>query len=187
LFFTAAVIVVPFAAVIIVVAVDAVDTAAVDTTAVDTAAVDTAAVDTAAVDTAAVDTDAVDTAAVDTAAVDTDAVDTAAVVAFVVVIVVIVNNDAYRTCRKCQHKLGVNEKQNEKLPLGYSWAYLCCRHCPLILAGQRQIFKPPKTQKDTGCHAHWLPFFTVEGCFSARKQDMNIFLNPAKTNQLDMQ
>jgi hypothetical protein len=23
---------------------------------------------------------------------------------------------------------------------------------------------------DTGCHAHWLPFCTVEGCFGARKQ-----------------
>jgi hypothetical protein len=29
---------------------------------------------------------------------------------------------------------------------------------------------------DTGCHAHWLPFFTVEGCFVARK-DMIIFLS----------
>jgi hypothetical protein len=33
------------------------------------------------------------------------------------------------------------------------------------------------TLMDTGCHAHWLPFFTVEGCFGARKQDMKIFLS----------
>jgi hypothetical protein len=42
---------------------------------------------------------------------------------------------------------------------------------------------------DTGCHAHWLPFFSVEGCFGARKQDMNVFLSfhQAKTGQLDKQ
>jgi hypothetical protein len=42
---------------------------------------------------------------------------------------------------------------------------------------------------DTGCHAHWLPFFSVEGCFGARKQDMKIFLSfhQAKTGQLDKQ
>jgi hypothetical protein len=28
----------------------------------------------------------------------------------------------------------------------------------------------------TGCNAHWLPIFTVEGCLSARKQDMKNFL-----------
>jgi hypothetical protein len=37
----------------------------------------------------------------------------------------------------------------------------------------------------TGCHAHWLPIFTVEGCFGARKQD--IMLDQAKTSQLDKQ
>jgi hypothetical protein len=31
--------------------------------------------------------------------------------------------------------------------------------------------------------AHWLPIFTVEGCFGARKQDMKFFisLQQAKT------
>jgi hypothetical protein len=28
---------------------------------------------------------------------------------------------------------------------------------------------------DTGCHAHWLPFFTVEGCFGARKKGQIFF------------
>jgi hypothetical protein len=41
----------------------------------------------------------------------------------------------------------------------------------------------------TGCHAHWLPFFAVKGCFGARKQGMKLFLslNQAKTGQLDKQ
>jgi hypothetical protein len=41
----------------------------------------------------------------------------------------------------------------------------------------------------TGCLAHWLPVFTVEGCFGAGKQDMKIFLSfdQAKTGQLDKQ
>jgi hypothetical protein len=42
---------------------------------------------------------------------------------------------------------------------------------------------------DTGCHAHWLPIITVEGCFGAREQDMKILLalKQAKTGQLDKQ
>jgi hypothetical protein len=42
---------------------------------------------------------------------------------------------------------------------------------------------------DSGCHAHWLPFFTVEGCFGARKQDIIFFLSfdEAKASQLDNQ
>jgi hypothetical protein len=42
---------------------------------------------------------------------------------------------------------------------------------------------------DTGCHAHWLPFFSVEGCFGARKPVMKIFLSfhHTKKGQLDKQ
>jgi hypothetical protein len=43
---------------------------------------------------------------------------------------------------------------------------------------------------DTGCHAHWLPFFQyIEGCFGARKQDIKNFLplKQGKTGQLDKQ
>jgi hypothetical protein len=41
----------------------------------------------------------------------------------------------------------------------------------------------------TGRHAHWLPIFTVEGCFGARKQEIIIFLSfdEAKPSQLDKQ
>jgi hypothetical protein len=46
-----------------------------------------------------------------------------------------------------------------------------------------------KGSLDTGCHAHWLPLFSVEGCFGASKQVMKIFLSfhQAKNGRLDKQ
>jgi hypothetical protein len=56
-----------------------------------------------------------------------------------------------------------------------------------LAAQQRTVPFINNPTMDTGCHAHCLPFFSVEGCFGARKFDMKIFLSfrQAKTGQLD--